>query len=136
MIFGLGYFLLAFLLDRTGRHGPATGLVYPGFSALAAGVIAWRDDLGLGGTAAITIVLGLLICAYGGRYGRRLTCFAAAAAVALGVGLLIYDQTKDATKAGVTFLLIGIAVVIIAALLSRALAEPHDMDPEAIVRSR
>jgi hypothetical protein len=136
MIFGLGYYLIAFLLDRSGRHGPATGLVYPAFSALAVGVIAWRGDLGLAGTGAVTVVLGLLICAYGGHYGRRLTCFAAAGAVVLGVGLLVYDATKDATKAGVTFLLIGIAVVLIAGLLSRALAEPHDMDPEAVVRSR
>lgn len=137
LVFGLGYYLIAFLLDRTGRHGPATGLVYPAFVATGSGIIAWGRDIHLVGVGILTIVIGLLVCWYGGRYGRRVTCFAAAAAVTLGLGLLVYEATPDdGIEAGVSFVVIGIAVVVIAALLSRAFGEPHDLDAEAVTGSR
>jgi hypothetical protein len=136
LAFGLGYFLIAFLLDRSGRHGPATGLIYPAFNATTGGVIAWSPDIHRLGAGVLAIVIGLLVSWYGGRYGRRITCFAAAAAVPLGIGLMIADRTNDGVKAGVLFLLIGIVVVVLAAVVGRALGEPHDMDPEAVVGSR
>lgn len=137
LILGLGYYLIAFLLDRSGRHGPATGLVYPAFVATASGIVAWGRDIHLAGVGILTIVIGLLICWYGGHFGRRVTCFAAAGAVTLGVGLLVYDAAKnDGVKAGVSFLVVGFAVVVIAALFSRALGEPHDLDSEAVTGSR
>jgi hypothetical protein len=129
--FGLVYYAIAFVLDRSGRHGPATGLVYPAFAATAGGIIAWSPDLELTGTGLVTIVVGLLVCWYGGRYGRRVTCFAAGGAVALGIGLLIADATRDGIKAGITFLLVGLAFVAIAALLAHALDEPDDMAAES-----
>jgi hypothetical protein len=137
LIFGLGYYLVAFLLDRAGRHGPATGLLYPAFGATATGIIAWSPDLHLVGSGIVTILVGAAICWYGGTFGRRVTCFAAAAAVVLGVGLLVIDASPDdGTAAGITFILVGVAVVAGAALLASGLGERDDMDPEAIVRSR
>jgi len=134
LLFGLGYYLIAFLLDRAGRHGPATGLVYPAFNATTGGIVAWSPDVHLIGAGAITIVVGILVCWYGGRYGRRITCFVGAAGIALGIGLLVYDAAPSGgVTAGVTFLLVGAAVVVVAALLARALREPHDMDAEAVV---
>jgi hypothetical protein len=137
MIFGLGYYLVAFLFDRTGHHGPATGLVYPAFGATASGIVAWSPDLHQVGTGIVTILVGALVCWYGGTYGRRLTCFAAAAAVALGVALLVFDASPDnGTAAGVTFILVGLAVVAVASLVATASSERDDMDPAAIVSSR
>jgi len=136
LIFGLGYYLVAFLLDRTGRYGPATGLLYPAFSATALGIIAWSPDLHLLGSGIVTILVGLVVCAYGGSFGRRLTCFIGAAAVALGVSLLIEKATDDGDVAGISFILVGCAVVAAAVLVAALFAERDDMDPDALVRSR
>ncbi|MDT4921035.1 MAG: hypothetical protein QOI15_1937 [Pseudonocardiales bacterium] len=135
--FGLGYYVIAFLLDRSGRHGPATALVYPAFFATAGGIAALSPDIHLAGTGVLAVVIGFAVCWYGGRYGRRLTCFAAAAGAALGIGLLIADAVdNDGTEAGITFLLVGLAVVAIAALLAHALGEPDDMTGERVAGSR
>jgi hypothetical protein len=137
LIFGLGYYLVAYLLDRAGRHGPATGLVYPAFGATATGIIAWAPDLHLLGTGIVTIIVGAAVCWYGGTFGRRVTCFAAAGAVVLGIVLLIYDASPDnGSAAGITFVLVGAAIVGSAALFAAGSGERDDMDPEAIVRSR
>ncbi|HKC29994.1 MAG TPA: hypothetical protein VKB75_18410 [Jatrophihabitans sp.] len=137
LIFGMGYYLIAVVLDRTGRHGPATGLLYPAFNATVTGVIAWSPDLHLVGAGIITIVIGLFVSWYGGRFGRRVTCFLGAGGVALGIGLLVAKAAQnDATAAGVTFTIVGVIVVAVAAALAAALREPDDMDPDAVVRSR
>jgi hypothetical protein len=137
LIFGLGYYLVAYLLDRTGRHGPATGLLYPAFTATATGIIAWSPDLHLIGSGIVTIVVGGIVCWYGGRFGRRVTCFVGAGAVTLGIGLLVAKAVQnDGTKVGVTFTIVGVLVVAAAAAIAAATREPDDMDPNAIVRSR
>jgi hypothetical protein len=137
LVFGLGYYLVAFLLDRAGRHGPATGLVYPAFAATGTGIIAWSPDLHRLGTGIVTILVGAAVCWYGGTYGRRVTCFASAAAVVLGIGLLVAEASPDdATAAGITFVLVGVAVVAGAVLLASVVGDRDDMDPEATVRSR
>jgi hypothetical protein len=137
LIFGLGYYLVAFLLDRAGQHGPATGLVYPAFGATGTGIIAWAPDLHLLGTGIVTIIVGAAVCWYGGTFGRRVTSFAAAGAIVLGIVLLIYDASPDnGTAAGITFIVVGAAVVGAAALFAAGSGERDDMDPEAIVRSR
>ncbi|HEY1485886.1 MAG TPA: hypothetical protein VGF84_07265 [Micromonosporaceae bacterium] len=138
LLFGAFYYAIAFALDRAGRHGPATGLVFPAFGATAIGIIAWSSDIHRAGAGVLTIVIGLAVCWYGGRYGRRLTCFAAAGGVAAGIALIVADAVGDngGVGAGVSFLLIGIAVVVVAAVLGRVLDEPHDMDAEAVAGSR
>jgi hypothetical protein len=137
LVIGLGYYVLAFALDRTGRFGPATGLVYPAFNATAVGILAWAPDLHLLGSGIVTVLIGLTVCLYGGTFGRRLTCFAAAVAVAVGIGLLIRKAAPhDGNAAGIGFILVGIAVVAAAVLVATALAERDDMDPEVVVTSR
>jgi hypothetical protein len=139
LVLGLGYYAIAFALDRSGRHGPATGLVFPAFGATAVGIIAWSPDIHQAGSGVLAILVGLAVCWYGGRYGRRVTCFAAAGGIAGGVGLIIADAVgtdNSGTAAGVSFLLTGIAVVVIAAVLGRSLDEPHDLDAEAVSGSR
>jgi hypothetical protein len=136
LCFGLAFYVIAFLLDRRGRHGPATALVYPAFNATATGIVAWSPDLHRGGAGVLAIVVGLAVCWYGGRYGRRVTCFAAAAAVVVGVVLLLSQATTDATTAGILFVVIGVLVVILAAAFAQASGEPDDMQPNAVVGSR
>lgn len=137
LIFGLAYYLVAFLLDRTGRHGPATGLVFPAFSAVAIGLFAWSPTLHKTGTGLITVVLGAVVCAYGGRFGRRATCFAAAAAVVVGVLLVVADALpNNGAAAGITLLVVGALLVAGATALASARGERDDMDPEAVSRAR
>lgn len=137
LVFGLGYYLIAFLLDRAGHHGPATGLVYPAFGATGTGIIAWGPTIHEAGAGVVTALLGALVCWYGGLFGRRLTCFAAAAAVVLGLILIVEDASPDnETAAGVALILIGAVVVAGAAMLAAGIGERDDMDPEAIARTR
>jgi hypothetical protein len=134
--FGVGYYVIAYALDRRGKHGPATALVYPAFNALASGIVAWGPDIHEAGVGVLAIVAGLAICWYGGRYGRRITCFAGAAGVVAGIFVLMDKATTDSTTAGVSFVFIGAALVVVAVLLARALREPDDMDPQAVIWSR
>jgi hypothetical protein len=136
--FGLGYYLLAFLLDHTGRHGPATGLVFTAFLATGFGIAALGPDIHLLGAGILAAVIGIAICWYGARYGRRLTCFAAAAGAAAGIGMVIADQVDNdaGVKAGVIFLIVGLVMVGIAALLARALNDPDDMVAGPVQGSR
>jgi hypothetical protein len=114
--------------------------VFPAFAATALGIIAWSPDIHRGGAGVLTVVVGLVVCWYGGRFGRRATCFAAAGGIAVGVVLIVAaavgDGNNSGTAAGVSLLLVGIIVVIIAGMLSRALDEPDGMDAEAVVGSR
>ena len=137
LVFGLGYYLLAFLFDHTGRHGPATGFVFPAFVATGVGLLAWSPTLHEAGTGIMTVALGAVVCWYGGRFGRRATCFAAAAAIAVGVLLVVEDASpNNSTAAGITFIVVGVLVVAAATALAAAAGERDDMDPEAIVRAR
>jgi hypothetical protein len=136
LCFGLGYYLIAFLLDRRGKHGPATGLVYTAFSATATGILAWSPDLHESGTGVLALVLGLAICWYGGHYGRRITCFAGAIGAVTGIFLLMAQATTNSTAAGISFVVIGVLLVILAAAFATASREPDDMDRTAVVWSR
>ena len=138
LVFGLAYYAIAFVLDRAGRHGPATGLVFTAFGATASGIIAWSPDIHQSGAGVLAIVVGAAVCWYGATFGRRVTCFAAAGGVAVGITLIVADTagTDRGVAAGVTFLLVGVALIVLAGLLGRALSEPHDMDAEAVTSAR
>jgi len=138
LVIGLIYYAIAFALDRAGRHGPATGLVFPAFGAVAIGIIAWSPDIHRAGAGVLTVAVGLAVCWYGGRYGRRVTCFAAAGGVAVGIVLIVAAAVgdNDGVTAGVSFFFIGIAVIVGAAILGRVTDEAHDMDAEAVAGSR
>jgi hypothetical protein len=85
----------------------------------------------------LSIVIGAAVCWYGGRFGRRLTCFAAAGGIAVGVGLLVYDAVgNDGVQAGIILLLVGLAVIAIAVFLAAALNEPDDMTPGPVSGAR
>jgi hypothetical protein len=136
LIFGLAYYAVAYLLDARGQHGPATGLIFPAFSATLTGVVASGHDLKVTGAAVVGLILSVVLCWYGARFGRRFTAFVWAAGAAVSVVVVLADNVKDGIPAGIVLLVIGVAFVAVAALLAATLREPDDMDTTAAVRSR
>lgn len=136
LVFGLGYFLIAGVLDARGKHGPATGLIYPAFGATFSGIVASGQDLHVTGAGVLAIIIGAALCWYGGRFGRRVTCFLGAAGAVVGIVAILGDNIDRPVAVGVTMLVIGLIVVGIAAVLASATDEPADMDAEAVVRAR
>ena len=137
LIFGLGYYAIAFALDRAGKHGAATGLMFPAFFVIALGIGTLEPNTSLAADGVILIIIASALCWYAGRFGRRLTCWAWAIGVVVGVFLIVADASPDnGTAAGITFLIVGLIVIAVATLAARALNEPDDMDLAAAVRSR
>src|SRR5439155_23014115 len=125
--------LASFRRHAAGRRGTAPGLVFPPFIATTIGIIAWIPDIHAAGAGVVTFILSALVCWYGGRFGRRLTCFAAAATSVLGVYLVVGDASpNNQTAAGIAFILVGIVVAAGAAALGTGLREPDDMAAEAV----
>ena len=131
LIFGLGYYLVALWLDRSGRHGVAIAFVAAGFFATVFGISASSQSFHRVGTGIELIIIGLALSWYGGRSGRRFTTWAWTAGVVLGIGLVVFDLLPhSAAGAGITLIVIGSAVVVAAEFAVRALREPSDL-PEA-----
>jgi hypothetical protein len=127
-VFGIGYYLAAFGLDRSGRSGAATGFVLAGFFATATGIAAAAANLHAIGTGIVLIVLGVSLAGYGARAGRRFTTWAWSAGVALGVTVIIVKLAGDNNAAsGIALILSGAVVVLGAHLLTRVLHEPDDI---------
>ncbi|MGN6610062.1 MAG: hypothetical protein ACTHMS_24015 [Jatrophihabitans sp.] len=136
LIFGLGYYAIAFALDRRGLHGPATGLVYPAFGATVLGLVGFGIQTSITGAGVLTVLLGIACCLAGARNGRRATSFVWAAGVVVGVGLVVEQQVDGTSGRGVTFAVVGAVLVALAQLVASATREPDDMDPAVMVRSR
>jgi hypothetical protein len=130
LVFGLGYYLIALVLDRSGRPGVAVGFVVAGFFATVSGISAGVPSFHQIGTGVVLIVVGLALSWYGGRYGRRFTTWAWTAAVVLGIVLIVADVVPDsAAGAGITLIVVGLVVVVAAEFLVRALREPPELPP-------
>jgi hypothetical protein len=128
LIFGLGYYLVALWLDRSGRHGVAVAFVTAGFFATGLGIAASSETFHRIGTGVELIIIGLALSWYGGRSGRRFTTWAWTAGVVLGIGLVAFDLLSDSPAgAGITLIVIGLAVVAAAEFAVRALREPSDL---------
>jgi hypothetical protein len=136
LIFGLGYYAIAFALDRRAKHGPATGLLYPGFNATLTGILASADALKVTGAAVLGLVISVALSWYAGRFGRRLTCFVWGAGAGASVVVILADNIHDGIGLGIAMALIGAAVIVGAALAAIGLREPADLDPALVVRSR
>jgi hypothetical protein len=136
IIFGLGYYGIAFLLDQRGKHGAATGLVYPAFLALVVGVGSLGPAANQVVAGLFAIVLGAAVCWYGGRFGRRFTCFAAIIGLVIGIFAVIAEISETALGVGILALVIGLVLVAAAFVAQNLLHEPDDLDPAVMVRSR
>ncbi|MGH8860657.1 MAG: hypothetical protein ACRDVG_05390, partial [Jatrophihabitantaceae bacterium] len=70
LIFGIGYYLLAWYFDRSGRHGVAIAFVAVGLPAVLLGIGALAPHTKQIGTGLILLVVGLAISRYAARYDR------------------------------------------------------------------
>lgn len=132
---GVAYYLTAWALDRSGRHGTGVPFLLVGFAALAVGIGALVPDLGAAGTGTVLIVVGVTVAAYGARYGHRFTTWVWSAGATLGGALIavraVADQGAPAT--GLALILLGALLVGGAVLLARLLGEPDDVPAAAEV---
>ncbi|HEX2381617.1 MAG TPA: hypothetical protein VHI95_03200 [Acidimicrobiales bacterium] len=118
------------VLDRKGRAGMATPFVFVGVVQLAIGVALYADDLKQPGEGLAAVVLGLVVVWMGATAGRRLTTWTGAAAVWLGLVLLIDEVVGDsATGVGVAAMVSGVALVAVAHFVSTAWREPDEVVP-------
>ena len=124
---------IAFVLDRRGRHGTALPFAVVGIPAMLLGIGMLAPDTEQVGTGIILLLVGVVLCRYGARYGRRFTAWfwglsAAAGAVAIA--------TKFATTGvglGITMIVLGVVFAAGGWLAARSLREPDDM---ALVAAR
>jgi hypothetical protein len=130
LLFGLGYYAVAFVLDRLGRSGPGAPLAVAGFLATASGVAAAAVNLPAVWTGVLLIVIGLILAYFGSRGGRRFTTWAWSAGVALGVTVIIAKLAgQNSAAAGVALILSGAAVVVASHVLTGVLHEPDELTP-------
>lgn len=120
LLFGLGYYVFTFALDRSGYAGAATGFVVAAFAATVGGVAALAAQFGQAGTGVLLVVLGAVLAWFAARSARRFTTWAWCAAVAVGIVLVVADAigTAHASAAGIVLIVIGACVVAIAHVVS------------------
>ena len=124
IVMGAVYYLIAFGLDRRGYGGAAIGFVFAAFPALAGGIAFAAHSFGQAGTGFVLVFVGMLLCGYGAKFGRRFTTWIWAAASVLGVGILIADAApNNTTTAGIAFLVVGAVFVILGVAASSAISE-------------
>lgn len=129
IVFGLAYYAIAALLDRSGRHGTATALAAAALYTTVLGIAAASVDLGVTKTGLVIVVIGALLALYGGYFGRRATTWFWSAAFVLGIVLIVADSSEldDYTVAGIVFMLIGVLVAGGAYALSSLWHEAPDI---------
>jgi hypothetical protein len=129
LVFGIGYLLVAWWCDRTGRHGPALPLALVGLLVTLAGIAALAPDAKQIGSGLLLLVIGLAVLVYGGKAERRFTTWTAALAAGFGAVLVVTKllQHSNATASGFWVMVLGVILVAVGALLRTALDEPDDM---------
>lgn len=140
LVFGVGYYLIAAYLDKRHRSGAAVALVVAAFNSTVGGVIAAVPSLHQLGTGVLLIVLGAVLACYGGYFGRRFTTWFWSFGLVLGIGLVVQKILPDSTTgSGITLIVIGAVVVLVAHLFSTLTNEAPEFPPaesEAAVVTR
>lgn len=127
IVFGVGYYLVLAVLDRTGRAGTATPFAVSGFVATGAGIAATAPSWHANGVGALLIVFGLGLGALGARTARRFTTWVWAAAVGAGIVVLIGDAVPDnAAGAGISLIVCGLFLAVVGTMVALVLREPSD----------
>jgi hypothetical protein len=136
LTFGLAYYAIAVLLDKKGYAGAAVAMVYAGFVTTLGGIFGAVPSFGMLGTGFLLVVLGAGLSWYGGHFGRRFTTWAWMAALLIGIGLIVAKAIPDSyTGAGLTFIVIGLVVAMLAHVLSTATSEQPDIIDEPSVQA-
>jgi len=126
-LFGLGYYAVLATLDRMGRHGAAVPFAVSGFLATVVGIAAAAPNVHAKGVGALLIVIGAALAALGAWAVRRFTTWIWAAAVGIGVVVLIADSLRDNTSgAGITLIVCGVGLVVIGYVAARVWGERAD----------
>lgn len=126
LVFGAGYLLAAFALDRAGLRGTATAFLGVGIAAVILGVVlagSGRDEIVVG---LLLLSAGALVGFVGGRLGRRFSTWLGALGAVSGLATVVVALFDgDAVAAGsLTLLAVAAAIVVAVPLLARALGEP------------
>lgn len=129
LAFGFGYLLLAWLLDRAGRRGPATPLALVGLLVVLIGIASLAPDIKQIGSGLLLVVVGAIVAAYGALHHRRFTTWTAAVAAGFGAVLVLAKIVEDSSGAvsGIWVMVLGAILVAAGALLRMALRESDDM---------
>lgn len=131
LVFGLGYYAIAAVLDRTGRSGAAVAMIYAGFTTTAGGVLAGIPSFGVVGTGILLVCLGAILGWYGGYFGRRFTTWTWLGALFVGVVLLVGKAVPDSyTGAGIVLIVVGAVVAFVAHVIAVAAGEHSDIVEE------
>jgi hypothetical protein len=127
LVFGLGYYIIALVLDTGGRSGIAVAFALIGFLATASGIAAAAVNLAQAATGVLLIVLGTAIGAYGARSRRRFTTWLSCGAIGFGIILILAKAIPDnATEAGISLIIVGALLVGVAATVSQLANEPDE----------
>jgi hypothetical protein len=127
LVLAVGYFLVAWALDHTGRAGAAVPFVVVGVPAMLVGIVALAPHAKQGGTGVVLALVGLVLSGYGARYGRRFTAWFWGLASAAGVVVIVADVAKQGTSAGLGLIVLGLVFVVGGWVAANAFEEPDDM---------
>jgi hypothetical protein len=131
-LFGLGYYAILTVLDRSGRHGTAVPFAVSGFIATAAGILAAAPDVHAKGTGTLLIIVGAALATLGALASRRFTTWVWAAAVGVGVVVLVVDSVSgNAAGGGIALIICGVALVLIGFGVARISGERADEASDA-----
>ncbi len=127
LIFAIAYYLIAWSLDRTGRHGVAVPFVVVGIPAMLVGILGFAPDAKQIGTGILLLLAGLVLCLYGARYGRRFTAWFWGLVSAAGAVTIMTKFATQGVSIGITMIVLGVLFAIGGWFVAKALDEPDDM---------
>ncbi len=127
LIFAIVYYLIAWYLDRTGRHGMAVPFVVVGIPAMLLGIIGFAPDTKQIGTGILLLLFGLVLCLYGARYERRFTAWFWGLVSAGGAVTIMTKFATQGVSIGITMIVLGALFAIGGWFAAKALNEPDDM---------
>ncbi len=129
LVFAVAYFAIAFVLDRRGRHGTALPFAVVGIPAMLLGIGMLAPDTEQVGTGIILLIVGVVLCWYGARYGRRFTAWFWGLAAAGGAVAIATKFATTGVGLGITMIVLGVVFAAGGWLAARSLREPDDMTP-------
>lgn len=133
LIFAVAYYLIAWFLDRTGRHGVALPFVVVGVPAMVLGLGALAPHTEQLGTGIILLIVGLVLCYYGARFERRFTAWFWGLVAGAGVVTIATKFATQGVSLGITMIVLGLVFAVGGWFVARAINEPDDMAVRAAV---
>jgi hypothetical protein len=127
LIFAVAYFLIGWSLDRRGRHGVALPFVVVGIPAMLLGIGALAPDTKQIGTGIILLIVGLVLCCYGGRFDRRFTAWFWGLVAAAGAVTIASKFATQGVSVGITMIVLGVLFAVGGFFAAKAIHEPDDM---------